>query len=287
MSNFLPTLQQNSSNNFQGDENNLQKTIKPQRGFKWNSKQPQKQQHPAISSLNTPTHNNSSNSSNKDIIDFNYTPSHQLPYLNNRNFNNNSNVPKLAQVSSHKDLKKLVETTLNSDSVLEQAIKLPKGENINEWFAVHTVDFYNHINMLYGCVTEFCSYDTCPKMIATNEYEYLWNINGVPKSVSAPDYVKYLMQWCQKIFDNEKIFPTDSNVPFPSNFEKNYIKPMLKRLFRVYAHIYCHHFNEIYEMNLQVLLNTSFRHFCCFTKYFKLLSNDDYGPLLELVNELS
>ncbi|XBW35175.1 hypothetical protein QEN19_000738 [Hanseniaspora menglaensis] len=279
MSSFLPNFQPDSSP--QVESNGLQKTIKSQRGFKWNNKQQEQEQHPLISNLNTPTNN-----TKKDIIDFNYTPSHQLPYLNNRNFNNN-NVPKLAQVSSHKDLKKLVETTLNSDSVLEQAIKLPKGESIDEWFAVHTVDFYNHINMLYGCITEFCSYQTCPKMIATNEYEYLWNINGIPKSVSAPDYVKYLMQWCQKIFDNEKVFPTDNNVPFPSNFEKSYVKPMLKRLFRVYAHIYCHHFNEIYEMNLQVLLNTSFRHFCCFTKYFKLLTNDDYGPLLELVNELS
>ncbi|KAF0273011.1 hypothetical protein FOG51_01887 [Hanseniaspora uvarum] len=263
-------------------DENIQKTIKSQRGFVWNNKQQNDNTAP-MGSYATPTHTNK----NKDVLDFNYTPSHQLPYLNNKNFNNTTNVPKLAQVSSHKDLKKLVETTLNSDSVLEQAIKLPKGENINEWFAVHTVDFYNHINMLYGCITEFCSHETCPKMIATNEYEYLWNINGVPKSVTAPEYVKYLMQWCQKIFDNEKIFPTDSSTTFPSNFEKSYVKPMLKRMFRVYAHVYCHHFNEIYEMHLEVLLNTSFRHFCCFTKYFRLLTNDDYGPLLELVNELS
>ena len=52
---------------------------------------------------------------------------------------------------------------------------LPEGEDLNEWLAVHgetaqpkylvfsedvglfsAVDFFNHLNMLYGTVTEFC-----------------------------------------------------------------------------------------------------------------------------------
>ncbi|KAL6948716.1 hypothetical protein ACO0QE_001189 [Hanseniaspora vineae] len=220
-------------------------------------------------------HNNSA-----QIVDFNYTPTHQLPFISKNS---------TTQVSSHKDLKKIVATTLNSEAVLEQAVKLPKGEDLNEWFAVHNVDFYNHINMLYGTITEFCSPQSCPKMIATNEYEYLWNLypGQPPVSVSAPKYVSCLMSWCQHYFDDETVFPTKENVPFPPNFVNKYVRPMLKRLFRVYAHIYCHHFNEIFEMNVHPLLNTSFRHFCLFTKHFQLLSDDDYGPLLELVNDLT
>lgn len=55
------------------------------------------------------------------------------------------------------------------------AVQLPEGEDLNEWLAVHgasvlccvdhetfmhaslAVDFFNHLNMLYGTVTEFCT----------------------------------------------------------------------------------------------------------------------------------
>lgn len=32
------------------------------------------------------------------------------------------------------------------------------------------VDFYNHINLLYGSITEFCSPTSCPEMKATDEF---------------------------------------------------------------------------------------------------------------------
>ncbi|KAH3901286.1 related to DBF2 kinase activator protein MOB1 [Saccharomycodes ludwigii] len=299
-------------------------TIRPSRGFKWNNKQQQEfdlennnNNNSNINEVNVPTFstptknnnnsnlqyppntpannntnkllftngsnsnsNNNNNNSNNVVTDFNYTPTHQLPFIK---------PAASTQVTSHRDLKKIVETTLNSESVLEQAVKLPKGEDLNEWIAVHCVDFYNHVNMLYGTITEFCSPTSCPKMIATNEYEYLWNLypGKPPVSVSAPKYVECLMQWCQNFFDDENIFPVKENVPFPPQFVGRYCRQILKRLFRVYAHIYCHHFNEIFEMNLQILLNTSFRHFCLFTRNFGLLTDEDYGPLLELVNDLT
>lgn len=212
------------------------------------------------------------------VTDFNYTPSHQQPYIQ----------PQAGTtVTTHQDIKEIVEMTLGSEGVLNQAVKLPRGEDENEWLAVHCVDFYNQINMLYGTITEFCSPQTCPRMIATNEYEYLWSFdkNQPPTSVSAPKYVEALMKWCQDQFDDEYIFPSKSSGNFPPDFISRHIIPILRRLFRVYAHIYCHHFNEILELNLQTVLNTSFRHFCLFAQEFQLLRAADFGPLLELVNE--
>ncbi|CCE62805.1 hypothetical protein TPHA_0D01650 [Tetrapisispora phaffii CBS 4417] len=219
------------------------------------------------------------NSSPQQITDFNYTPSHQQPYIQ---------APVGTTVSSHQDLKQIVEMTLGSKGVLNQAVKLPKGENENEWLAVHCVDFYNQINMLYGTITEFCSPQSCPRMIATNEYEYLWSFqkDQPPVSVSAPKYVEVLMKWCQDQFDDETFFPSKTSGTFPNRFIQKVAIPILRRLFRVYAHIYCHHFNEILELNLQTVLNTSFRHFCLFVQEFQLLRPSDFGPLLELVNEL-
>ena len=35
-----------------------------------------------------------------------------------------------------------------------QVVKLPKGEDFNDWLAVHVVDFFNRINLIYGTVCE-------------------------------------------------------------------------------------------------------------------------------------
>ena len=96
-------------------------------------------------------------------------------------------------------LRQHADTTLGSDA-LRHAVMLPEGEDLNEWVAVHVVDFFNQINMLYGTITEFCSPQTCSRMFATEEYEYLWQ-DGVnykrPTKMSAPEYIENLMNWVQ------------------------------------------------------------------------------------------
>lgn len=190
-----------------------------------------------------------------------------------------------SSITSHRDIRKFAEATLGSGSALAQAVKLPEGEDLNEWLAVHVVDFYNQINMLYGSITEFCSPKTCPKMMATVEYEYLWQDPNLrrPISVSAPTYVENLMNWIQDFFDDETVFPAKLNCPFPSKFVP-LVKTIMKRLFRIYAHIYCHHFEEITELGLQTHLNTSLKHFVLFSKEFNLVNDKDFGPLEELVH---
>ena len=54
---------------------------------------------------------------------------------------------------------------------LRLAVMLPEGEDLNEWVAVNTVDFFNQINMLYGTITEFCTEQSCPVMSAGPKYE--------------------------------------------------------------------------------------------------------------------
>ena len=54
---------------------------------------------------------------------------------------------------------------------LRLAVMLPEGEDLSEWVAVNTVDFFNQINMLYGTITEFCTEQSCPVMSAGPKYE--------------------------------------------------------------------------------------------------------------------
>jgi MOB kinase activator 1 len=68
-------------------------------------------------------------------------------------------------------LKQFAEATLGSGS-LRKVVRLPEGEDKDEWLAVNVVDFYNQINLLYGAITEFCSPHSCPEMKATDEYDH-------------------------------------------------------------------------------------------------------------------
>ncbi|RMD39656.1 hypothetical protein DV735_g5470, partial [Chaetothyriales sp. CBS 134920] len=187
-------------------------------------------------------------------------------------------------------LRQFAEATLGSGS-LRKAVKLPEGEDVNEWLAVNVVDFYNQINLLYGSITEFCSPQTCPTMTATEEFEYLWQdppAFSKPTKMAAPSYMEHLMTWVQANIDNESIFPSRIGVPFPKTFQST-VKQIFKRLFRVYAHIYCHHYPVVGLLGLEPHLNTSFKHFVLFVNEFGLDKGggrDYWGPLGDLVESM-
>jgi hypothetical protein len=62
-------------------------------------------------------------------------------------------------------LKQHIDITLGQGNIKE-AVLLPPGEDLNEWLAVNTVDYYNAISVLYGTLLEFCTARSCPMMSA-------------------------------------------------------------------------------------------------------------------------
>ena len=185
-------------------------------------------------------------------------------------------------------LHKFARETLGSGD-MKAAVQLPPGEDVNEWCAVHTVDFYNEVSLLYGTVSEFCQKSTCPTMSAGPKYEYLWadSVNVIkPIKVSAPEYCDLLMNWIESQINNETLFPTNVDVPFPKNF-KDIVKNIFKRLFRVYAHIYCSHFDKIIALGAEAHLNTCFKHFIYFVQQFDLIDKKELAPLDEVITNLT
>jgi len=183
-------------------------------------------------------------------------------------------------------LKQIARMTLGSGN-LEIAVELPEGEDLNEWLAVNTIEFYNDINLLYGMLVEFCTSESCPVMSAGPKYEYLWadgtNVK-TPLKVSAAEYIDYLMTWVENQLNNETIFPSIIGVAFPKTFV-SIIKVIFKRLFRVYAHIYYNHFPHIVMLGCQNHLNTCFKHFIFFIDKFNLVEQRELAPLAELIQK--
>lgn len=186
------------------------------------------------------------------------------------------------------DLHKRAKATLGSGN-LANAVKLPDTEEKDEWLAVHTVDFFNQINLLYGSITDWCTKASCPIMSAGSKFEYHW-ADGVkvktPIALSAPEYVTALMDWIQALLDNEKIFPSRTDVPFPKHFE-SVVKQIFKKLFRVYAHIYYSHFQKIVSLGEEAHLNTCFKHFYFFIVEFDLVEKKEMEPLRDLIERLT
>ncbi|ORZ15480.1 Mps1 binder-like protein [Lobosporangium transversale] len=205
-----------------------------------------------------------------------------------------SNKPKTSKKPLHASTlqkqylqKEYAEQTLGSGN-LRLAVHLPEGEDLNEWLAVNTVDFFNQINMLYGTITEFCTPLDCPVMSAGSKYEYHWKDDvhfKKPARVSAPVYVDHLMSWVQSQLDNEAIFPSKLGNEFPTDF-KTVVKDIFRRLFRVYAHIYATHFAAIVSLGEEAHLNTSFKHFILFVKEFNLIDPKELAPLADLIESL-
>jgi MOB kinase activator 1 len=152
------------------------------------------------------------------------------------------------------------------------------------------IDFINGINMLYGSLDECCTATSCPTMNAGPEYEYLWRDKKnpeykKPKQVPAKQYIDLLMDWVEQTVNDQSIFPSDSDKPFPKDFLK-IVKDVFKRLFRVYAHMFCHHLDDITKLGEIAHLNTSFKHFMYFVFEFDLVPPEELCPLREVIVSL-
>ena len=93
--------------------------------------------------------------------------------------------------------------------------------------------------------------------------EYLWRDDGLyknPTRLSAPEYIELLLNWVAEVINDTSIFPVDEGAKFPRNFMTE-VKNIYKRLFRLYAHLYCHHAEKIKSIGANAHLNTTFKHF--------------------------
>ncbi|KAI0211553.1 MOB kinase activator 3B [Lamellibrachia satsuma] len=186
------------------------------------------------------------------------------------------------------DLHKKANASLHSGIDLKQVVRLPPNEDLNDWLAVHVVDFFNRINVIYGIVSEFCTERTCPTMSGGPKYEYHW-CDGInykkPTKLPAPQYIGLLMEWVEAQINNEELFPLTVGVPFPKNYYPT-VKKILTRLYRVFVHVYIHHFEKLVMMGAEPHVNTCYKHFYYFVTEFNIVEKKELEPLKQLTAKL-
>ena len=176
-------------------------------------------------------------------------------------------------------LSALTKRTLGAGNMVT-AVKLPDGEEKNDWLAANTVDFFNELSLLYGLVVQSATKKYAnPGEGFPPGFEYRWSQPGKkPIRVSSPEYVDYVMTWIEANLDNPSIFPTLEDDPWPDDFE-SYISDMFRRMFRIFAIIFHRSFDEIEKIDAQAHLNTVFKHFMFFCFEFKLVDEKETAAL--------
>lgn len=177
-----------------------------------------------------------------------------------------------------------LEQPIEDTQVLEieeliEAVRLPKDEIVNNWLLLNVIDFCKNISLLSTMLitSSACSKLSCPVMCA-GQFEYLW----IDKSKkSAIEYQQLLFDWI-----NQQINIIEEN---ESTWPKNYFKlisKIMSRLFRIFAHIYVHHYNDMTSFGSIAHLNTLFIHFMLFSWEFKLIDKSEMKPLKFVIERL-
>eukprot|EP01113_Clastostelium_recurvatum_P032890 TRINITY_DN4287_c0_g1_i2.p1 TRINITY_DN4287_c0_g1~~TRINITY_DN4287_c0_g1_i2.p1 ORF type:complete len:213 (-),score=41.84 TRINITY_DN4287_c0_g1_i2:26-664(-) len=191
---------------------------------------------------------------------------------------------KKQQPDARSKLKHDFKATLGSGGTIKDSVKLPVGENQNEWIAMNTVELYNTINLCYGIIAEFCTDQSCPKMTA-GTHVYLWTTSekegGV--EVPAPEYIHSLFDWISNQIDDPEVFAVDK--PFSKDFPK-VVRKILNRMIRVYAHLYHAHYEKIQSLGAEAHLNTCFKHIYYFMKEFNMIDEKNMEPLEDQIKQL-
>lgn len=174
--------------------------------------------------------------------------------------------------------------------ITRAAVACPPTEDPNEWLAVHTVDAYNELALLYGVIHAKCSpsKESCSVMNAGPEFEYLWadsDLHKKPTKVSAKDYVNLLLSWVEKQLHDPAVFPPSTNIAFPRTFKVTVAK-IFTRLFRVYGHIYLVHAQDVEQAGAMSHLNSCFKHFIFCVLEFDLVEDRELVPLHLLIRNI-
>ncbi|XP_049543216.1 MOB kinase activator-like 2 isoform X2 [Anopheles darlingi] len=168
------------------------------------------------------------------------------------------------------------------DADLRLLVDLPAGLDYNEWLASHTLALFEHVNLVYGTISEFCTTSGCPDMTGPGTRMYLWfDEKGKKTRVAAPQYIDYVMTFTQKTVSDESIFPTKYANEFPSSFE-SIARKIVRLLFHVIAHLYAAHFREVALLGLHAHLNLTFAHLTAFHRRYNLIESKETEVLRDL-----
>ncbi|KAL6941926.1 Maintenance of ploidy protein mob2 [Hanseniaspora vineae] len=162
-------------------------------------------------------------------------------------------------------------------------VQLPKYVDLKEWVALNVFEFYTNLNQFYGAIAEYVTTDGYPTMNAGPYTDYLWlDANNRQVSLPANQYIDLALSWISNKVSDKNLFPTQGGATFPGNFPRD-VQRIMIQLFRIFAHIYHHHFDKIVHLSLEAHWNSFFAHFISFCNEYSIIDKKEMYPLLPLI----
>ncbi|CCH62284.1 hypothetical protein TBLA_0G03480 [Henningerozyma blattae CBS 6284] len=257
---------QTQTSQVQTPSHQLSRTQTPQQ-----QAQPQTQQHHYVQQLQN----------NQQIYNPSATPQPQQPQLiQNPQIDSNTTKPESQEVMFLSE--PFVRTALVKGS-FKTIVQLPKYVDAGEWVALNVFEFFTNLNQFYGVIAECVTPEAYPTMNAGPHTDYLWlDANNRQVSLPASQYIDLALTWINNKVNDKNLFPTNNNVPFPPQFLKD-VQRIMVQLFRIFAHIYHHHFDKIVHLSLEAHWNSLFAHFISFSNEFSIIDRQEMYPLLSLI----
>jgi len=161
-------------------------------------------------------------------------------------------------------------------------------DDVDLFIARSAPGIFAAVQQLHALVCETCTEISCPRMSAGNKYEYQWNDGLTTRACSAPQYIAQLFEWVTpQLPDIPGVVP-GSNSALPEllpEFRRD-ASVIFRRLFRVYAHIYYNHFEEIRALGAEPFLQSSWHQFMNLVIGFELIPNRaELAPLQKLIDK--
>jgi len=152
-------------------------------------------------------------------------------------------------------------------SEIDKIYELPSNDtNPLVWQYEHLRQFVIEFNIILVALGDECTPETCPKMTASNEWQYLCAAHRKPQDCAAIDYMTHTIDGSTALLTNARHFASRGDVP-PGNAK--YFQSMARRLYRIFAHVYFHHRQIFDEVEAEMHLCARFSHF---VMKFRLMS---------------
>jgi len=166
-------------------------------------------------------------------------------------------------------------------------VKLPPGVNRLEWIAAHTVSIHQEVVTVIALLEDVCTDETCPAMTAVPIVKYKWqgDKKELPRSVSAPEYMKLLAEFSYNILSSREIMPNEELNRVPQDFMQ-VMQKLLSRMMRVYAHSYMHHWDTVQKFQATAHLGCCFKHYLAFVREFNLVTESDLAPMMGYIKKM-
>eukprot|EP00007_Cunea_sp_BSH-02190019_P003726 CAMPEP_0174236740 /NCGR_PEP_ID=MMETSP0417-20130205/5774_1 /TAXON_ID=242541 /ORGANISM="Mayorella sp, Strain BSH-02190019" /LENGTH=1527 /DNA_ID=CAMNT_0015315423 /DNA_START=44 /DNA_END=4627 /DNA_ORIENTATION=- len=148
-----------------------------------------------------------------------------------------------------------------------------------KWLTANVIHLFRVTSLFFATIKDQCTSNTCPKMDGSAEIQYKWSVGGGnAHSMPASEYIEKLGRWFLNHITHPDLFDFDQYTTSSSRKRITSILQMLyKRVFRVYAHIYYHHWTRIKAFSVT-------DHFtaCCNYHYFFGIENHLLHPKHDL-----